>query len=68
MESEGCASVIVNFKILVDTEFGDSVFVTGNIPVLGMFWAYFEICAPRRKEKCCNKSPSKGYGIDFCLR
>jgi hypothetical protein len=35
MDSPSNLFVLVNFKIVAETEFGDSVSLTGNIPELG---------------------------------
>lgn len=46
----------VTFKVSVETEFGDSVFVTGNAPILGLRppLLAFAVCLPLRPPSSCS--------------
>ena len=47
MDSQSNLFILVNFKILAETEFGDSVSLTGNVPELGKnsfnFFLFFSV-------------------------
>jgi len=53
----------VTFKVSVETEFGDAVFVTGNAPILGVVPAL--LCFPRVLSCCtmCRAGSGRIGGI-----